>query len=135
MDNRDFDIYFNHCGEDTMLVQYLSQYMRDRGFNTFDRSVDRVPVDGQEVISEAEALERSSMMIDVLTPDSVRDSSVQDMEARAVASSKPVVVICYEGVETPDNMRAFPTVRGERADIDGVMDHVYQIIHKYYSIG
>ncbi len=128
MDNKNFKIYFNHCGEDTMLVQYLSQYLRDRGFKTFDRSVDRIPVDGKEILSEADALERCDLMIDVLTEDSVVDPSVQDMEARAVATGKPVIVVRFADVDIPENMSKYPELRGDRADYDEVMGRIYKML-------
>lgn len=130
MDKKDFKIYFNHCGEDTMLVSYLSQYLRDRGFKTFDRSVDRVPVDGHEVLSEADALAEAMLMIDVLTEDSVVNASCQDMEARAVAAGKPAVVVRFADVEVPENMRPYPELKGDRAATDEVMARVYQLILK-----
>lgn len=101
MSNFDFDIYINNNAEDKYMVENISQFFRDNGYTTFDRSVDSWPNSETENISEVEALRRSLVMLYVLTENSVNDPSDQDMVARAISGNKPIIVMSFDGAEVP----------------------------------
>lgn len=112
-----FDVYFNHNAEDTYLVQNISQHLRDRGMTTFDRSVDRLPNNATEILTEAEALDESKKMVYVLTENSVDDPSDQDMLARAIAADKPVIVMHFDNVEIPEKLMGRLLIEADRANL------------------
>lgn len=112
-----FDVYFNLNAEDTYLVQNISQHLRNRGMTTFDRSVDRLPNDEAENLSEADALDASKIMVYVLTENSVDDPSDQDMLARADAADKRIIVMHFDDVDIPERLVGKTLIEANRANL------------------
>ena len=112
-----FDIFFNHNAEDLYLVQYMSQYLRDKSYTTFGRSVSALPDRPEDAISEDDALDSSMIVVDVITRNSADDPSVQDLSARALAASKPIIVMQFNDTPVPDPLKQCAIIQATREDV------------------
>lgn len=125
-----FDIYFNLNAEDTYLVQNISQYMRNNGYSTFDRSVDRLPVTDEENLSEDDALDASREFVYILTENSVKDPFTQQMAIRAKEVSKPITLIRFDNAEPPVEMREFTVLEGDRANLAPMLKNLLEQVRR-----
>ncbi|MCM1110457.1 MAG: hypothetical protein NC336_04565 [Clostridium sp.] len=128
MKHNDFDIFFNLNAEDTYLVSYISQYLRDRGMTTFDRSVDRLPVTDAETLSEDDALAASRQMVYVLTENSLRDPSDEELLAKACRSGKKIVVMRFDGVDLPETLKECVVIDADRARLDPSLRRLESVV-------
>ena len=112
-----FDIFFNLNDEDTYLVQNISQYFRDKGLKTFDRSVDHLPVSVAENLSENDALDCSGLMVYVLTENSYNDPSCLNLVDRANETGKRVIVMRFDGANVPESVSDDTIIIADRADL------------------
>lgn len=123
-ERNEFDIYFNFNDEDHYLTESLSQYMRDKGLRTFDRSVDQLPDQPEFAISEADALARSKMMIAVLTENSCDDASFRDMTSRARALDKPVTVLRFDDSLVPSYLTGYTIIETSRKSFADALNRI-----------
>ena len=119
-----FTLFFNFNAEDHYLVEYLSQYFRDKGLTTFDRSVNQLPDSPEFSISEDDALAQSEMMVAVLTQNSFEDPSFQNLVNRANAASKPVIVMRFDDAVIPSALTDKLVVDTERDHYVGGLETV-----------
>lgn len=130
MKSFEFDIFFNFNAEDHYLVEDLSQYFRDKGYTTFDRSVDQLPDRECDRISENDALSASKMMIAVLTENSLHDPSFENLTNLAVATHRPIVVMRFDDTTIPAHLADRPIVECSRTDIRSGLAETLNILEK-----
>jgi len=130
MNDYKFDIFFNHSQEDTYLVQYLSQTLRDTGHTTFDRSVDEYPQRKIDCITEDEALDSSRVMVLILTENSYEDPSVQNLAALAIAEKKPIIIADFASPEIPEKLKGYPTIKCSREEMTKTEKDLKEVLKK-----